>query len=73
MNRMPEVEVLPACGHYGLGVVSYSPIARGILAGKYLPGQAPPRGHRGPDATTSGCCRPNSLRGRRTGCHLQAS
>ena len=42
MNRMPEVEVLPACGHYGLGVASYSPIARGILAGKYLPGQAPP-------------------------------
>ena len=43
MNRMPEVEVLPACGHYGLGVASYSPIARGILAGKYLPGQAPPQ------------------------------
>ncbi len=42
MNRMPEVEVLPACDHYGLGVASYSPIARGILAGKYLPGQAPP-------------------------------
>jgi aryl-alcohol dehydrogenase-like predicted oxidoreductase len=42
MNRMPEVEVLPACGYYGLGVASYSPIARGILAGKYLPGQSPP-------------------------------
>jgi aryl-alcohol dehydrogenase-like predicted oxidoreductase len=42
MNRMPEVEVLPACDHYGLGVAAYSPIARGILAGKYLPGQAPP-------------------------------
>ena len=42
MNRMPEVEVLPACDHYGLGVASYSPIARGILAGKYLPGQTPP-------------------------------
>jgi aryl-alcohol dehydrogenase-like predicted oxidoreductase len=43
MNRMPEVEVLPACDHYGLGVAPYSPIARGILAGKYLPGQAPPQ------------------------------
>jgi aryl-alcohol dehydrogenase-like predicted oxidoreductase len=42
MNRMPEVEVLPACGYYGIGVASYSPIARGILAGKYLPGQKPP-------------------------------
>jgi aryl-alcohol dehydrogenase-like predicted oxidoreductase len=41
MNRMPEVEVLPACGYFGLGVASYSPIARGILAGKYLPGQQP--------------------------------
>ena len=42
MNRMPEVEVLPACGYYGLGVACYSPIARGILAGKYPPGQTPP-------------------------------
>ncbi len=42
MNRMPEVEVLPACGHYGLGVVPYSPLARGVLTGKYLPGDEPP-------------------------------
>jgi aryl-alcohol dehydrogenase-like predicted oxidoreductase len=35
MNRMPEVEVLPACDFYGLGVVPYSPLARGILTGKY--------------------------------------
>jgi len=39
---MPEVETLPACGHYGIGVAPYSPIARGVLAGKYTPGQAPP-------------------------------
>ena len=42
LNRMPEVEILPACGHYGLGVVPYSPIARGVLSGKYQPGEAPP-------------------------------
>ncbi|MBP8297553.1 MAG: aldo/keto reductase, partial [Burkholderiales bacterium] len=42
MNRMPEVEILPACHHYHLGVVPYSPIARGVLTGKYLPGQKPP-------------------------------
>ncbi|GAC1334960.1 MAG: aldo/keto reductase [Beijerinckiaceae bacterium] len=41
MNRMPEVEQLPACGFYGLGVVAYSPLARGILTGKYEPGVAP--------------------------------
>jgi aryl-alcohol dehydrogenase-like predicted oxidoreductase len=38
LNRQPEVEVLPACAHYGIGVVPYSPIARGVLTGKYAPG-----------------------------------
>ncbi len=41
MDRTPEVEVLPACGHYGIGVVPYSPLARGVLTGKYLPGAEP--------------------------------
>ncbi|MGJ4931863.1 aldo/keto reductase [Bradyrhizobium sp. HKCCYLS2038] len=41
MNRMPEVEHLPACGYYGLGVVPYSPLARGVLTAKYNP-DAPP-------------------------------
>ena len=39
LNRMPEVEILPACAHFGIGVTPYSPIARGVLTGKYLPGQ----------------------------------
>ena len=46
MNRMPEVEILPACAHYKLGVVPYSPIARGVLTGKYQPGQKPPEDSR---------------------------
>lgn len=46
LNRLPEVEVLEACGHYGLGVVPYSPIARGVLTGKYTPGQTPQQGSR---------------------------
>ena len=41
MNRMPEVELLPACAHFGLGVVPYSPLARGILTAKYRPGETP--------------------------------
>jgi len=41
MNRMPEVEHFPACGYYGLGIVPYSPLARGVLTGKYAP-DAPP-------------------------------
>ena len=45
-NRMPEVELLPACAHYGIGIASYSPVARGVLAGKYRPGEAPPEDSR---------------------------
>ena len=46
LNRGPEVEILPACAHHGLGVVSYSPLARGVLTGKYPPGQVPAEGTR---------------------------
>ncbi|MDM0075845.1 aldo/keto reductase [Variovorax sp. J2P1-59] len=46
LNRMPEVEILPACGHYGIGVIPYSPLARGVLTGKYAPGQVPAEGTR---------------------------
>jgi aryl-alcohol dehydrogenase (NADP+) len=41
MNRMPEVEHFPACDFYGLGIVPYSPLARGVLTGKYRPDAAP--------------------------------
>src|SRR6201991_5251440 len=41
MNRMPEVEHFPACGYYGLGIVPYSPLARGVLTGQYKPDAAP--------------------------------
>ena len=41
LNRMPEVEILPACDYYGLGVAPYSPIARGVLTGKYRAGNKP--------------------------------
>ena len=46
LNRQPEVEVLAACAHHGIGVMPYSPIARGVLAGKYAPGSAPAEGSR---------------------------
>ena len=41
MNRMPEVEHFPACTYYGLGIVPFSPLARGVLTGKYKPDAAP--------------------------------
>jgi aryl-alcohol dehydrogenase (NADP+) len=46
LNRMAEVEQLPAAAYYGLGVVPYSPLARGVLSGKYAPDVAPPAGSR---------------------------
>jgi aryl-alcohol dehydrogenase-like predicted oxidoreductase len=46
MNRQPENDILPACAHYGIGVVPYSPLARGVLVGKYKPGEAPAEGTR---------------------------
>jgi aryl-alcohol dehydrogenase-like predicted oxidoreductase len=46
MNRMPEVEHLPACAHYGIGVVPYSPLARGVLTAKYDPDAPPPNDSR---------------------------
>jgi aryl-alcohol dehydrogenase-like predicted oxidoreductase len=46
LNRMPEVEHLPACGYLGLGVVPYSPLARGVLTGKYDTQAPPPEGTR---------------------------
>ncbi len=37
-----ETELAPLCEHYKLGVVPYSPLAGGVLSGKYRPGQALP-------------------------------
>lgn len=46
LNRMIEVEHLPACQHFGVGVFPYSPLARGVLTGKYTPDVPPPAGTR---------------------------
>jgi aryl-alcohol dehydrogenase-like predicted oxidoreductase len=45
-NRQIEVEHLPAAEHYGIGVVSYSPLARGVLTAKYDPNLPPAEGTR---------------------------
>lgn len=46
VNRDIEVELLPFCEKYGVGVVPYSPLARGVLSGKYVVGEEPPLGSR---------------------------
>jgi len=44
--RAPEAEVFPACQARGIGQIVWSPLAQGILTGKYEPGRAPPEGSR---------------------------
>ncbi len=44
MSRAIETELLPCCDHYGVGVVVYSPLARGVLSGKYRPDADAARG-----------------------------
>ncbi|WP_213881167.1 aldo/keto reductase [Pseudomonas sp. dw_358] len=46
VNREAEVEILPAASHFGVGTVCYSPLARGILTGKYRLGAEPEAGSR---------------------------
>jgi aryl-alcohol dehydrogenase-like predicted oxidoreductase len=46
LNRMAEAEHLPACAQLGLGVFPYSPLARGVLTGKYRANVTPPEGSR---------------------------
>jgi aryl-alcohol dehydrogenase (NADP+) len=46
MTRGIETELLPCCAHYEIGVVVYSPLARGVLSGKYRPDAEPPEGSR---------------------------
>src|SRR6185312_11860944 len=56
--RTAEVEQLPAAAHYGLGVVSYSPLARGVLSGK-MRSMRRHRRTRAQAAATSGSSRPS--------------
>jgi aryl-alcohol dehydrogenase-like predicted oxidoreductase len=48
--RVIEDEVIPASRELGVGQIVWSPIAQGVLSGKYLPGQQPPAGSRATDA-----------------------
>jgi aryl-alcohol dehydrogenase-like predicted oxidoreductase len=44
--RKPEAEVFPLCGRNGIGQIVWSPLAQGVLSGKYTPGQPPPKDSR---------------------------
>ncbi|MFJ4686734.1 aldo/keto reductase family protein [Streptomyces sp. NPDC088789] len=47
--RVPEAEVMPVCEELGVGQIVWSPLAQGVLTGKYLPGQGWPEGSRAAD------------------------
>jgi aryl-alcohol dehydrogenase-like predicted oxidoreductase len=44
--RAPEQDIFPLCREEGIGNIVWSPLAQGVLTGKYLPGEAPPEGTR---------------------------
>ncbi|MET9616400.1 aldo/keto reductase family protein [Kitasatospora indigofera] len=48
--RVIEAEVVPTCEELGIGQIVWSPIAQGVLTGKYLPGAEPPAGSRATDS-----------------------
>jgi aryl-alcohol dehydrogenase-like predicted oxidoreductase len=49
--RDPEREVFPLCAQEGIGQIVWSPLAQGVLTGKYQPGRAPPAASRAASAT----------------------
>lgn len=49
IERDIEAEVLPVCASEGMGVLAFSPLAQGVLTGKYRPGATPPQGSRATD------------------------
>ncbi len=46
LDRRIERELVPACAHFGVGVLPYFPLASGFLTGKYRRGSPPPEGTR---------------------------
>jgi aryl-alcohol dehydrogenase-like predicted oxidoreductase len=46
LDRDAEHEVIPACLHFGQALIPYSPLANGLLTGKYRRGEPPPAGAR---------------------------
>lgn len=52
--RIIESEVIPTCDEWGIGQIVWSPLAQGVLSGKYRPGGRPPRGSRADDPSGSG-------------------
>ncbi|MBW3635902.1 MAG: aldo/keto reductase family protein [Armatimonadetes bacterium] len=61
LNRDLEKEVMPLCEKEGIGQVVYSPLAQGVLTGKYQPNQAPPADSRAADPKQNQFLNPEKL------------
>ena len=65
LYRRPEKEVIPLCAATGVSQIVWSPLAQGVLSGKYLPGDAPAEGTRAASdsmgAPIKGWMRPETL------------
>jgi aryl-alcohol dehydrogenase-like predicted oxidoreductase len=54
LYRVIEAEVIPTCRELGLSQIVFSPLAQGVLTGKYRPGEQPPEGSRATDEEGGG-------------------
>jgi len=54
LHRVPEAEVFPLCAREGIGQVVWSPLAQGLLTGKYAPGRPPPADSRAANDAMNG-------------------
>lgn len=52
--RRPEAKVIPLCAANGVSQIVWSPLAQGVLSGKYQPGAAPPGGSRATSGSMGG-------------------
>jgi 1-deoxyxylulose-5-phosphate synthase len=52
--RKPEAQVFPLCAANGIGQIVWSPLAQGVLTGKYTPGNAPPQDSRAANEQMNG-------------------
>ncbi len=54
LHRDPERALLPLCERYGISQIVWSPLAQGVLTGKYLPGSPLPHDSRAADLSLKG-------------------
>jgi aryl-alcohol dehydrogenase-like predicted oxidoreductase len=62
LHQEPERELIPLCSRSGISQIVWSPLAQGVLTGKYLPGEALPRESRAANDAINGFITPSWLK-----------